>query len=358
MDEKKTIGLWKPDYPDERPVATRRMPAQDHGIVLAYGDAPDKCDIYGARDPWVYESEGVYYLHYDAAGDLGWLCALATSKVGIDWTKQGAVLQLGEPGTEDSRSSSYGTTYFDGSQWHMFYLGTPNTSPAPDRIPAFPYLTMKATGDSAVGPWHKQYPIIPFRPKPGSYYADTASPGHIIKQDDEYLQFFSASMSDGSGIKRTLGIARTRDLDKSWVLDPEPIVGLDEQIENSSLYFEPKNQTWFLFTNHVGIESVQLDESTPPVQVEYTDAVWVYWSQDLNHWNAEDKAVVLDRNNCSWSPRIIGLPSVLKIGERLALYYDGRADAEVGDERRDIGLSWHMRRYIGLAWLDLPLKPT
>ena len=26
----------------------------------------------------------------------------------------------------------------------MFYLGTPHTTPAPDYIPAFPYLTLKA----------------------------------------------------------------------------------------------------------------------------------------------------------------------------------------------------------------------
>jgi len=38
----------------------------------------------------------------------------------------------------------------------MFYLGTPNVSPAPDLIPAFPYLTMKAKGPGPAGPWIKQ----------------------------------------------------------------------------------------------------------------------------------------------------------------------------------------------------------
>ena len=55
-------------------------------------------------------------------------------------------------------------------------------------------------------------------------------------------------------------------------------------MENSSLYFEPANRTWFLFTNHVGLDGF-----------EYTDAVWVYWSKDLNHWDPAHKAVVLDR---------------------------------------------------------------
>jgi hypothetical protein len=26
-----------------------------------------------------------------------------------------------------------------------------------------------------------------------------------------------------------------------------------EQVENRSLYFEPANRTWFLFTNHIGL---------------------------------------------------------------------------------------------------------
>ena len=109
-----------------------------------------------------------------------------------------------------------------------------------------------------------------------------------------------------------------------------------EQIENTSLYFEPANGTWFLFTNHIGLE-----------KDEYTDSVWVYWSKDLNMWNAENKAVVLDGANCKWSRKCIGLPSVLKAGDRLAIIYD----APGGDSTS------HMKRDVGLAWLTLPLVP-
>ena len=80
---------------------------------------------------------------------------------------------------------------------------------------------------------------------------------------------------------------------------------------------------------------------------EYTDAVWVYWSKDLNAWDAKDKAVVLDAKNCAWSRKCIGMPSVVKVGKRLAIFYDGP-----GGDSTD-----HMRRDVGLAWLDLPLTP-
>ena len=127
--------------------------------------------------------------------------------------------------------------------------------------------------------------------------------------------FFSASTA--APILRTLGIARTHGLNGSWRIDPTPIVPATEQVENSSLYHEPKSRIWWLFTNHVGLRD----------GLEYTDAIWVYWTMDLNRWNPEHKAVVLDSRNCSWSRQIIGLPSVVRVGARLAVFYDGNGAA-------------------------------
>ncbi|MCX7049761.1 MAG: hypothetical protein NTX50_30300 [Candidatus Sumerlaeota bacterium] len=321
-------------YPDGRPAASLRMEAKDQGVVLKHGDGPDKCDYLGARDIWVYEAGGTYYMHYDGAGPKGWLACLATSPDLVHWTKKGPVLDFGKAGEDDSASASYGVTYFDGKMWHMFYLGTPHATKAPDLIPSFPYLTMKARSDSPAGPWIKQRDVIPFRTKPGTYYSATASPGQIIKQGDDYLMFFSASTD--RPIKRTLSIARTKNLDGAWSVDPQPIVPLAEQIENTSLYFEPTNQTWFLFTNHIGLEGH-----------EYTDAVWVYWTKDLNKWDVGKKAVVLDGKNCAWSQKCIGLPSVVKMGDRLAVLYDAPGGTSKSHTKRDVGL----------AWLTLPLTP-
>jgi len=75
--------------------------------------------------------------------------------------------------------------------------------------------------------------VIPFRTKPGTYYSATSKPGYVIAHEGGYLMFFSASTADP--IRRTLGIARTKDLDGPWQLDPEPIVPPAEQVENSSV---------------------------------------------------------------------------------------------------------------------------
>jgi predicted GH43/DUF377 family glycosyl hydrolase len=323
-------------YPDGRPQATLRLDAKDLGVVLRHGNGPGQCDVYGARDVWVFEDGDTYYMHYDAAGPTGWLAALATSKDLLHWEKMGPVLGLGKPGEDDSKSASYGVTFKDAETWHMYYLGTPNTTPPPDRIPSFPYLTMKAKSRSPAGPWEKQREVVPFRCRPDTYYTVTASPGQILRHGGEYLMFFSAATD--RPIKRTIGLARTRNLDGPWTLDPQPIVSAEEQIENTSLYYEQSGDLWFLFTNHIGLDSKH---------GEYTDAVWVYWSKDLNRWNARHKAIVLDGRNCSWSKKCIGLPSVVKFGQRLALLYDAPGGA---------GTS-HMKRDVGLAWLELPLVP-
>jgi predicted GH43/DUF377 family glycosyl hydrolase len=152
------------------------------------------------------------------------------------------------------------------------------------------------------------------------------------------MQFFSATTQKAENpcVQRTLGIARTKDLNGPWTIDPQPLVPSEEQIENSTLYYERSNKTWFLFTNHIGID-----------EIEFTDAIWVYWSKDLNKWDSTNKAVVLDGRNCTWSNRCIGLPSVVQVGSRLALFYDAP-----GGNSTD-----HMKRHVGLAWLDLPLLP-
>lgn len=338
-----TLAATATSYKDGRPAPRYRLDAKDQGVILRYGNAPDSSDYLGARDVFVFEDKGTYYMHYDGAGLKGWLTCLATSTDLANWIVKGPILDYGQPGSDDSRSASYGSVYYDGTKWHMFYVGTPNVTKGPDFIPAFPYLTRKAESDSPAGPWRKRYDNIPFSTKKGSYYSSAASPGCIIKSGNEYLMLFSAQSGIFSGkVMRTLSFARTKNLDSSWTIDSKPFLPIGEQIENSSAYYEPANKIWFVFTNHLGIRE---DGS------EYADGIWVYWSKDINKWNSEDKAVVLDSNNCKWSRPNIGLPSVIKVGKRLAIFYDGNTDRKV-----PAGSNGNMRRDIGLAWLELPLE--
>jgi len=327
----------KTRYADGRPSTAMRMNAQDQGIVLKHGNCPGNCDEYGARDAWVFKSGSNFYLHYDGAGPKAWLTSLATSTDLIHWTKKGAVIELGPPGSPDSASAAYGTTYWNGFKWFMFYLGTPNVTSPPDRIPNFPYMTLEAEAPKPTGPWRKLN-LRPFRPEPGTFYSVTASPGSVVKDGSEYIQLFSAATVDKNHrIKRTIGLARTTNLEKSWTIALSPVLPPEEQIENTSLYYEKTSKLWYMFVNHIGIDKKGL---------EYTDSIWVYWSKNVQKWNAKDKAVVLDGQNCTWAKRCIGLPTVMPYGRRLAVFYDSP-----GGDR-----TTHMHRNIGLAWLSLPLR--
>lgn len=324
-------------YMDGRPGAGYRLDITDEGVVFEHGHGPDQCDYLGSREASAFEYEGKYYLHYDGAGLTGWLACLATSTDLHHWERQGAVLQLGEKGTLDSGSASSPWVYNDGEKWHMFYVATPTTTPTPDFIPALPYYTCKAEGDSPSGPWRKRYDITPYGPVPGSYYNLVTTPGPVIKHGDEYITVFSTTCAtEQIPYARTLTIARTKDLDSAWTVDPKPMVPVEEQIENASIYFEKSSDTWFVFTNHVGID----DQGG-----EFTDAIWVYWSKDINQWDARNKAIVLDGTNSRWTFECIGMPTVLVVGNRLAMLYD----AAPGHSKS------HMGRNIGLAWLELPL---
>ena len=326
-------------YMDGRSQAVLRMEIEDEGLVMPCATGPDSCDTYGAREAVVVEYDGTYYLHYDGAGKTGWLSCLATSKDLRHWEKHGLQLTLGAEGQPDSRSASSPWLVQDGNKWHMFYVGTQFCTPVPDRIPSTPYVTLKAEADHPAGPWRKRYDIIPFSNEAGTYYSDTASPGDVVEQDGEFRMFFGAAAFTAPGkLGRTVGIARTKDLNGSWRVDPQPIFPSDEQCENTSLYYEKSNGTWFLFTNHIGID---------PAHGEYTDAVWVYWTKDLDNWNKENKAVVIDRDNAKEVKGAIGMPSVIRVGDRLAMLYDGDPGENFG----------HMGRGICLAWLKLLLVP-
>jgi hypothetical protein len=347
-------------YCDGRPSGTLRMEAKDQGVVLEHGGGPKGCDIFCIREAIINREGEVFHLFYDGAAEDGWRVCLATSKDLATWEKQGPLLELGKPGEMDSAAAISPWVIRESNEWHMFYIGTPNGKD----VPSFPYLTFKARSHFLGGPWIKQKDVIPFGIQPGTYYSLTASAGHVVKHRGEYLMFFSSTttMPGKECVQRTLGLARTKDLNGKWTVDPHPIVPIEEQIENSSLYYEPENDLWFLFTNHIGVAS-PLDEydgkdlithasivgnniGVPPPLLEYTDGVWVYWSRDLNQWDPRNKAVVLDGRNCTWSTKCIGMPSVIAVGKRLAVFYDAPGGTSTS----------HLQRNIGLAWLDLPLS--
>ena len=324
-----------PTYSDGRPQAANRLPIQDYGIVIRHGAAPGGIDAQGARDVNVSESGGTYYMHYDGApGNASWNTVLATSTDLINWSIKGNIMPLGAPGAQDSDCVCYGVTVFDGSQYQLYYTASNiDWGDAPNIVPGPPYTTMKAHAASLAGPWTKDGPAL--MPASGTYYSDTSSPGQIIQYQGQYLQYFSAAQNGAAGFQRTISIARSASMSGPWTIDSAPILPPTEQIENASIYYQQSTQTYFLFANHVG--------------TDVTDAVWVYWSQDPQHWNPANKAVVVDAQSSNWAHWTIGIPSLIVVGDKLAVFYSGNAQAVSG-------FPANLNQDIGLAWVTLPIK--
>ena len=322
------VAIPREPYPAPDPIY--RMATQDQGRILRHGDGPDQCDLNGAREPSIVSEDGTYYLFYDGAGPTGWLACLATSTDLVNWTKRGRMLVLGKPGDPDAAFA--GSPWFikERDTWHMFYITARTATPPPDLVAAGPYNAMKATSKALTGPWVKTAGFVPLDPRVGTFPDQMAFPGHIVKHQGEYLMFF--------GAPGAVGIARTQDLNAKWTLAPEPLFASGHyDIENSSVYYEKANKTWFLFVNHIGRHDGLM----------YTDATWVFWTRDINTWDGRNRAIVLDGQNCTWSTKCIGMATVLPVGKRLAVFYDAPGGDSVS----------HMKRDIGLAWLELPLLP-
>lgn len=347
---------------------------KDWGIVMS----PDKpgepnYDVEGGgiREAILNKVGDTYYVFYDgakpgAAPDSYWCACLAKSTDLVHWEKLGKMLDASvESHPEnggvymDAKSASSPWVFQENGIWYMFYVGCEEVSP--NGIPAAPYHTLLATADSIEGPWKKaneepgMEKSVCFFSRKNQWNNMTSSPGHVLQnpkwegegdtEHEKYFMFFSGATAGPPVFARSIGIARTNDLSvhdnwdaenpNHWKMDEKPLLPFCEDLENASIYYEESNGYYFMFVNRVHDNA-------------YTNAVWVYWSKDLEHWNVEDKAVVLDKTNCTWAKGTIGLGTVVKKDDNtLAMLYD----AEEGDG------TGFLNRQLGFLTIALPLDP-
>jgi predicted GH43/DUF377 family glycosyl hydrolase len=347
---------------------------QDLGIILR----PDtkSADNYpneggGIREPILNKVDDTYYIFYDGAkpganDKCYWCACLAKSKDLIHWQKLGKVLYASEelhPNSseavyQDFRSASSPWVYNENDKWYMFYVGAQFVSP--EGIPAVPYHTLPAIADSIEGPWRKvneepgKEKTVCFYSRKGTWNSATSSPGHVMQnpkwngENDQtnkrYFMFFSGC-TDIPFYMRSIGLAQTNSLDtydafdaatpNFWEVSANPLFPLKDDLENASIYYEEENGYYFMFVNHV-------------FENAYTNSIWVYWSKDVEYWDENNKAIVIDKFASTWAHGAIGLATVVRKDDRtLALVYDAVEGEGTG----------HLGRSIGLATLSLPLDP-
>jgi len=348
----------------------------DIGIVLRRskkGELLYEQDGGGIREAIINREGDAFYLFYDgwSAQDMPYkMCYNLRAKSNdlIHWEKQGINIE-GARKVHPELSREVCSDYWcavspwilrEDDTYYMYYISSENQ--AGDSTPLPPYITLLATSSSIEGPWQKanekpgKHKQVCFPVRPGTFYNDTASAGHVMRnpkwqgegdtENYKYMMFFSTAANVSGYLTRGIGIARTNDLtatddyDKMegnfWHIDENPLAPLEDDVENSSVYYEEANGIYFLFVNHIDPTN------------SYTDAVWVYWTQDTDSWDPENKAVVFDASNCTWAKGAIGMPTVLKLDDKtLVMMYDGVYGNGTG----------HLGRDIGMATISLPLSP-
>lgn len=387
-------------------VATYRMPGDDQGILLSPslpGEPYYETDGGGIREPNIYKVGDTYYLFYDGAatheghqpGDTDpenhlWRTHLAKSNDLKHWKKLGPKLTCAydvdpdgaDKGYKDFWSASSAWLYFCEEQnvWYMYYLGADGAAPAGVDLgtPAVYYSCCVARArtkgpEGIEGEWEifnrrpgREKSVAFYKGADGRFPQGITVPGPVIvnpkwkgdgdKKNRKYMMF--ATCGANIAIVRSDDPAAVQSWDgpanpEGWQVDkpilgpfskvPSGLAGVPESWEtkpndrldktapeNANYYYDSASGYHFLFTN-------QFNQT-----YNATDCNVVYWSRDVENWDDDCSAVVVD-GRCTkddWATGAIGFPSVVPLdGQTLLLVYDAQKGNSIMHTGRHIGYS-------------------
>ena len=330
-----TRQRFEPDWVKEKP-------------IIEHGNAPEKCDLRGARDCFLFKDKEIFYLYYDAASEKSWGCCLARSTNLEKWELLGRVSFFGKGIHEEG--AGYGPVHKFSNNYYMYYLSFIHIGEM--GVPGFPYLTGLAVAKHPAGPWEKiaTEPLIPLGNK-GEPDSVCACAPHVHFINGKYRAFYSAQTTEPE-ILRGVGLATAEHPEGPWKKTPQPIIPGTEQVENPMLYYEQKLDLWFLWANrvisHPKFGSKRRENSWHAA--DYTDAIVVYWSKKFDRWDINNKSIALDNKSVKWVKGPIGLPGICIHNNKLYVVFDGCKNP-ISRDLENI----HYNRDIGIAFYNLPL---
>ena len=189
----------------------------DAGPLLEPG-SPGSFDAGGGWPGTVVFDGSSYHLYYvgfpepDGPFFQGWQIGHATSPDGLIWTKDAAnpVVGLGSAGEWDERSLSKPAVEFDGSMFHMWYVGG-NTS-----VASAGYATSL---DGSMWTKHGENPVLEPGP-PGSWEGEILAPHTVLFNGSTYRMWYYAGPSVGPW---QIGYAESSD-GLSWTKHTTPVL--------------------------------------------------------------------------------------------------------------------------------------
>jgi len=225
------------------------------------------------------------------------------------------VLDLGEIGEFDDCGANAFSVVTDGAAKHLYYQGWQRAERAPYLI--FGGLaTDDGTGRGFVK--RSRTPVLD-RTDADPYLRGAP---YVIKQGDEFRMWYVSSrrwVQDEHGLHYDVVIRHARSNDGvGWVADAEPCVTLESAGEYavgrpSVLVEDGRYRMWYSIRS--------FDE---PYRIGYAE------SPDGVRWTRRDSEVGIERSAHGWDSEMICYAHVVRVGERLLMFYNGNQHGATG----------------------------
>ncbi|BCW05946.1 hypothetical protein [Arthrobacter sp. NtRootA1] len=264
-----------------------------------------------AKDPSIFFAKGQYYMFYtgtlpgfQGGGQAGepWTLEFATSPDGVDWTKQGTLLEADCGGWEACRVQAPSKPIFHQGKFYMFYTGGPRT---PTNI----IYTGYATSTDLVH-WTKEGQITQTVAQPQN--VNRANDMYIFKDRGSFYMFYTTYGTNGEQIFKR----ESKDL-VNWS-EPE-LTGAEG--EGTTIWKE--GTTYYLLAAQ-GFSGLGEDYH-------------LYGSSTLDNFQ-EIGLANLDRP--SFASGSLGHGDVIDMGSEIWFYFQGTND---GGKTFDVGLAKHKK---------------
>lgn len=163
-------------------VWTKVAGAHGRGAVLGLGAAGEP-DAKAAAHPHVLKAGGGYRMWYEGYDGTAWRILYATSGNGVDWTKQGVVLEPGESGALDELGVRNPVVFVRKGLHELWYQGQSRSAPR--------YHVMRAVSPDGMI-WTRVPGEIVLHPDPPVSGSERILVDSVIVLPDESVQVFFA----------------------------------------------------------------------------------------------------------------------------------------------------------------------
>jgi predicted GH43/DUF377 family glycosyl hydrolase len=287
---------------------------------LSFVKDPSKPILLGHTEPDVIKVDNAFYMYYRNDTTNGASINVMSSIDGLNWVELGPILTNSSSGW-DSAEVIAPSVYFDGNTYYLYYEADDASAPGKRAIGV-------ATATSPTGPFTKYSgnPVLEstlhWEGVMSSGYGIVGTPV-ITRASNGIFYLFYHGFSDGAD---NIGVAYSNNPLGPWKKEPNnPILGLgpsgswdDTKVAPSSVYFDGATKVMVFYEGFNGKQEPIIN--------------WRIGIADGTIDSADGSIKSLTRRGApainlgapgSWDDTTVQLPSVIRVGDELWVYYSG-----------------------------------